>query len=374
MVFIFRFAQNFLNPLALCDFQIQLPVSFFKLGGALFNQRLQVAAVLLQRLLGSFALGNIFGKPLVITDFPLRGANGSTSQVYPAQAAIPPAHLRFNACIVLLIQERNKFRAAFRVGVELLACIGHPAHQFRRRIIAEDPGHRRVGFKKSAFRGCTVHSFNGVFKNPPVFFLCRPERIHQGIPIRRQPLQVHIIEAELGKHPGKLHEKRHFGIHGFSAESWSRFQCRKILFFRKPVFPGLQPEQFLIGGGIIEEELPGNDVGHVPAGHHDRGRNLPHVVLAPVEPVLAFRYAGGQLNITFDAVPAGFGVHPMESPADLSPSRAGQHPALEVDDRQGDAGKLLEAVHQGMNARNIDDGGKLQIVQRSFEAKHFLVW
>ncbi|OPY05751.1 MAG: hypothetical protein A4E66_02377 [Syntrophus sp. PtaB.Bin001] len=187
------------------------------------------------------------------------------------------------------------------------------------------------------------------------------QRIHQGIPLRQRPGKPDIAVTQLGNHPGKLHEKSHACIKRFSAEPRHRLQRGNIRFFGKSIFPGLRPEQFIIDRLVIKEELSGNYVTHMPAADDYRGRYVPHVVFALVEFISSSRHAGGQLDIAFDAVPAGLGVGSMEFFADFPPSRSRQHLAVQIDNSHGDVEKLMKTVHERLNRRNIENVGKLEI-------------
>ncbi len=106
--------------------------------------------------------------------------------------------------------------------------------------------------------------------------------------------QLDIAVAEPGEHVDEPQEKGLPLVHALLAMARDRFQGGDVLLFGEAVLSCLGTEKVVIELLVLEEELPHEEITHMPSADHDRGDQVPHVVLAFVRPELSRRNTHGQ--------------------------------------------------------------------------------
>ena len=66
---------------------------------------------------------------------------------------------------------------------------------------------------------------------------------------------------------------------------------------------------------------------------------------------------------------AGFRVDPVELRTDILPSCPYQDFALQINDRHGNASKLIEVIHKRLDRRGINDVGQIEVSDVAFRGK-----
>jgi len=122
-------------------------------------------------ILGLFAQGDVIHIAFVADNLALWIINSPGAVGYPDLRTVfaPDSELEmFHRSI--LFEKLHKKAPIFRVYVVLLCNIENAGNEFFRRCITEHPGKSRVDTDKTAFRCALKKTFDGIFKNAPIFF------------------------------------------------------------------------------------------------------------------------------------------------------------------------------------------------------------
>ena len=107
---------------------------------------------------------------------------------------------------------------------------------------------------------------------------------------------------------------------------------------------------------LFGQKLPGEQVGDVHVVDHDRRRRVDQSVEAAIDRVgRPPRHALDERRIALQAAAAGVRIDAMKTGAGELPAGAGEDGAVNIEYRVGDADDLIEAVHQGLQLRNVDE-------------------
>src|ERR687888_12636 len=85
-------------------------------------------------------------------------------------------------------------------------------------------------------------------------------------------------------------------------------QRREIPCYVEAISFRLCAEELVVERLVLEEELTRKDIAEAVAGHEERRRDVPHVVLALVELELSRGHVCGELRVALHAVSAGLPV------------------------------------------------------------------
>ncbi len=135
-----------------------------------------------------------------------------------------------------------------------------------------------------------------------------------------------------------------------------------VLDLVEPQAPCAHGERLRVHLVVVEEELPGEDVGHVIATDHQGERDIPEPVGAPVGEVVRapepLDQALVDAQVALQAACQRDVVEPVEPRADILPAGGDEDGAVGVEDGERDVEGRRQALADALHALQIDETGQ----------------